>query len=168
MVVGDGPYKPSLEDLVEELGLESFVSFVGEVSADEVALYYHAADYFVSASTSETQGLTYTEAMASGTQMVVAGNAYLDQLISDRSLGQTYDEKEGFTTSVIDYLTMPPQKKPEVVEKKLYEISAEFFGESILTFYNEMIDLYFEKKYQEEKDESRLKTRLKHLKIITK
>lgn len=168
MVVGDGPYKPGLEDLVEELGLESFVSFVGEVSADEVALYYHAADYFVSASTSETQGLTYTEAMASGTQMVVAGNAYLDQLISDRSLGQTYDEKEGFTTSVIDYLTMPPQKKPEVVEKKLYEISAEFFGESILTFYNEMIDLYFEKKYQEEKDESRLKTRLKHLKIITK
>lgn len=168
MVVGDGPYKSSLEALVEELGLESIVSFVGEVSADEVAFYYHAADYFVSASTSETQGLTYTEAMASGTQMIVAGNAYLDQLISDHSLGQTYDDQEGFAASLIDYLTEMPQKKPEVVENKLYEISAEFFGESILAFYNEIMDLYFVKKYQEEKDESRLKTRLKHLKIITK
>ena len=167
MIVGDGPYKTNLENLVAELGLDAVVSFVGEVPADEVALYYHAADYFVSASTSETQGLTYTEAMASGTQMIVAGNAYLDQLISDRSLGQTYPPEQGFAASLIEYLKDQPAKNPEIVEKKLYEISAEFFGESIIAFYCEILDLHITKKYQGKKDESRLKARLKQFRIIT-
>ena len=39
---------------------------------EEVAIYYKVADYFVSASTSETQGLTYTEAMV-GVQCVAEG-----------------------------------------------------------------------------------------------
>lgn len=168
MIVGDGPYRANLESLVAELGLTEVVVFVGEVPADEVAHYYHAADYFVSASTSETQGLTYTEAMASGTQMIVAGNAYLDQLITDYSLGQTYDERQGFSASLIEYLTDNPAKNPAVVQQKLYEISAEFFGESMIAFYCEVLNQYVEKKFQERKDESRLKTRLRQFKILTK
>lgn len=168
MIVGDGPYKNDLETLVADLSLENEVIFVGEVPADDVALYYHAADYFVSASTSETQGLTYTEALASGTQMIVAGNAYLDQLISDRSLGQTYSEQQGFASSVIEYLKEAPTKQAEILEKKLYAISAEFFGESILAFYYEIMDVYFEKKFQDKKETNRLKNRLKHFRIITK
>lgn len=168
MIVGDGPYRANLESLVAELGLTEVVVFVGEVPADEVAHYYHAADYFVSASTSETQGLTYTEAMASGTQMIVAGNAYLDQLITDYSLGQTYDERQGFSASLIEYLTDNPAKNPAVLQQKLYEISAEFFGESMIAFYCEVLNQYVEKKFQERKDESRLKTRLRQFKILTK
>lgn len=168
MVVGDGPYRANLESLVAKLGLTEVVVFVGEIPADKVAYYYHAADYFVSASTSETQGLTYTEAMASGTQMVVAGNAYLDQLITDYSLGVTYDEQQGFSASLIDYLTENPAKNPTVVQQKLYEISAEFFGESMIAFYCEVLNQYVEKKFQEKKDESRLKTRLRQFKILTK
>ena len=38
------------------MALSDHVQFVGEVANDKVAIYYHAADYFVSASTSETQG----------------------------------------------------------------------------------------------------------------
>ena len=37
------------------------------IAPSETALYYKAADFFISASTSETQGLTYLEALASGT-----------------------------------------------------------------------------------------------------
>ncbi|MFC7056547.1 glycosyltransferase family 4 protein [Enterococcus alcedinis] len=151
MIVGDGPYRANLESLVAELGLTEVVVFVGEVPADEVAHYYHAADYFVSASTSETQGLTYTEAMASGTQMIVAGNAYLDQLITDYSLGQTYDERQGFSASLIEYLTDNPAKNPAVVQQKLYEISAEFFGESMIAFYCEVLNQYVEKSFKKEK-----------------
>lgn len=57
---------------------------------EEVAIYYKAADYFVSASTSETQGLTYTEAMAAGVQCVAEGNAYLNNLFDHESLGKTF------------------------------------------------------------------------------
>jgi 1,2-diacylglycerol 3-alpha-glucosyltransferase len=52
VIVGKGPYKEELEELVTEKGLMEYVQFVGEVPNDEVALYYQAANYFVSASTS--------------------------------------------------------------------------------------------------------------------
>ncbi|MEG0628924.1 MAG: glycosyltransferase family 4 protein, partial [Enterococcus sp.] len=71
VIVGKGPYRDELEELVEQLGIQKYVQFTGEVPHEDVACYYHAADYFVSASTSETQGLTYAEAIASGTQCVV-------------------------------------------------------------------------------------------------
>lgn len=74
--------------MISELQLEEFVQFTGEVDNNDVALYYKAADYFVSASTSETQGLTYTEAMAAGTPCVVEGNAYLNRLFDHPSLGK--------------------------------------------------------------------------------
>ncbi len=56
----------------------------------------------VSASTSETQGLTYTEAMAAGTPLVVEGNDYLNTLIDDPSLGITYESDRDFA-AFIDY-----------------------------------------------------------------
>ena len=40
-----------------------------------------AADFFISASTSETQGLTYLESLASKTPVIAHSNPYLDNLI---------------------------------------------------------------------------------------
>ena len=56
------------------------------IAPSETALYYKAADFFISASTSETQGLTYLESLASGTPVIAHGNPYLDNLISDKML----------------------------------------------------------------------------------
>lgn len=62
MIVGDGPYRESLENLTRELEIEDCVVFTGMVPRDEVWKYYQAEDLFVSASVSETQGMTYAEA----------------------------------------------------------------------------------------------------------
>ena len=66
MIVGKGP---SLDDLKEEarrLKIDDVVIFTGPVTSDQVPNYYHASDMFVSASITETQGLTFIEAQASG------------------------------------------------------------------------------------------------------
>ena len=60
------------------------------IAPSETALYYKAADFFISASTSETQGLTYLESLASGTPVIAHGNPYLDNLISDKMFGTLY------------------------------------------------------------------------------
>ena len=66
MIVGGGPYLEILRKKAAELGVMESVIFTGMVSPEEVASYYPAGDLFISASTSETQGLTYADALAAG------------------------------------------------------------------------------------------------------
>jgi len=163
VIVGDGPHRAALETMVQQLELQEFVRFVGEVPNNEVAIYYQAADYFVSASTSETQGLTYTEAMAAGTQMIVAGNKYLEGLLSDRSLGVTYETDEDFPKAFIDYIREAPAINQEVLANKMYEISAECFGEKMIEFYREML-LHYQELQVEEDTVDKLKMKLRFFK----
>ena len=150
VIVGDGPYAEKLQEQAHQLGIADYVLFIGEVPNDQVAIYYKAADYFVSASTSETQGLTYTEAIAAGVPCVVEGNDYLNDLLDHRSLGVTFETDEDFAETFIAYALEQVPKNQEVIDRKLYEISASYFGKRMLEFYNDTIryydDLYLNKK----------------------
>ena len=64
LFVGDGPVRAQLEQQAADLGLVDRVMFAGMVPPSEVVRYYQAGDAFVCASQSETQGLTYFEALA--------------------------------------------------------------------------------------------------------
>ncbi|MGL9815640.1 MULTISPECIES: glycosyltransferase family 4 protein [Enterococcus] len=154
VIVGKGPYREDLEKLTQELGIEEYVQFTGEVPHEEVAYYYHAADYFVSASTSETQGLTYAEAIASGTQCIVEGNDYLEQLLSDDSLGITFERDTDFSDAFVRYVQQQIPISSEVQQNKLIEISAERFGSEILNFYQEML-VYYDENHTETRSPAR-------------
>ncbi|EPC6324848.1 glycosyltransferase family 4 protein [Enterococcus faecium] len=166
VIVGKGPYVEELEELISELQLEEFVQFTGEVDNNDVALYYKAADYFVSASTSETQGLTYTEAMAAGTPCVVEGNAYLNRLFDHPSLGKTFETDEDFAPALIDYISSEVPKDPKVLEAKLYDISSTHFGEAMIEFYQDMVVYHEEEMRRKEEEDSieRIKIKLNSFK----
>ena len=66
LIIGEGPLRSHLEEQARSLGLTDFVSIVGSKPWEEIDRFYAAGDVFVSASHSETQGLTYIEAAASG------------------------------------------------------------------------------------------------------
>ncbi|MCI0130227.1 MULTISPECIES: glycosyltransferase family 4 protein [unclassified Vagococcus] len=155
LIVGDGPFKAKLEKQVDELGLLEQVIFTGEIPNKDIAPFYQAADYFVSASDSETQGLTYTEAMAAKTKVVAKGNDYLDNLFDDESLGVTYDENEEFSQTLIDYIKKDISIKQSILENKLYDISSEAFGKRVEEFYQKAL-VYFEENHQEYEDDSNL------------
>ena len=55
VVAGDGPYLPDLKSQAKKLGIQDKVVFTGMIAPSETALYYKSADFFISASTSETQ-----------------------------------------------------------------------------------------------------------------
>lgn len=166
VIVGKGPYLEELQELIITLDLSEYVQFTGEVGNDDVALYYKAADYFVSASTSETQGLTYTEAMAAGTPCVVEGNAYLNRLFDHPSLGRTFETDQDFAPALIDYITSEVPHDPQVLETKLYEISSTHFGEAMIEFYEDMI-VYHANELQRKEEEAsieRIKIKLNSFK----
>ena len=77
VVAGDGPYLADLKEQAESLGITDSIIFTGMIPPNETALYYKAADFFISASTSETQGLTYLESIASGTPIIMRITTYL-------------------------------------------------------------------------------------------
>lgn len=70
LLVGDGPRREHLEEMVGECGLSARVHFTGTLQKHEVIDAYHSADVFVIASTTETQGLATLEAMAAGLPVV--------------------------------------------------------------------------------------------------
>ena len=66
VIIGEGPLRQELQEQAAELGVADSVSIVGSKPWEEIDRYYAIGDVFVSASHSETQGLTYIEAAASG------------------------------------------------------------------------------------------------------
>jgi 1,2-diacylglycerol 3-alpha-glucosyltransferase len=71
VIAGEGPARAPLRALVAELGLYDAVHFVGYLARDSELLdCYAAADVFVFASRTETQGLVLLEAMAQGAPVV--------------------------------------------------------------------------------------------------
>nr|WP_065868519.1 glycosyltransferase family 4 protein [Streptococcus mutans] len=139
LIVGDGPYLEELKEQAQDLAVMDNVIFTGMVSHNETALYYKAADFFISASTSETQGLTYAESLASGKPIIAQSNPYLDDLITDKMFGTLYQTESDLADAVLNAIVLTPAKQEKVWQKKLYEISAEAFGKSVFAFYLDMI-----------------------------
>jgi 1,2-diacylglycerol 3-alpha-glucosyltransferase len=71
VIAGEGPAESHIHKLVAEAGLNDHVQFVGYMDRATTLLdCYRAADIFVFASRTETQGLVLLEAMAQGTPVV--------------------------------------------------------------------------------------------------
>ncbi len=96
LIVGDGPYRKTLERYVKKCGLADRVIFTGMVKPNEVPGYYLAGDIFINASLSETQGLTYLEAMACGLPILCRYDPCLDGVIVNGENGFVYETKEEF------------------------------------------------------------------------
>ena len=70
LIVGDGPYRGAVLDLVQQYDLQDMVWFAGRVPRENVCNYYAASDLFVFSSLTETQGLVIAEALAAGCPVV--------------------------------------------------------------------------------------------------
>ena len=65
LIIGDGPDRLKYEKYAKEKNAEKNIIFTGKVSWKDIPNYYGLGNAFISASTTETQGLTIIEAMAS-------------------------------------------------------------------------------------------------------
>lgn len=96
LIVGDGPARKELEELAQKLKIHDHVIFTGMVEPSQVYKYYQLGDIFVSASTSETQGLTYVEAAANGLPLLCRRDPCLDGVLVEGCNGYEYEAEEEF------------------------------------------------------------------------
>ncbi len=106
VVTGEGPALASLRAQCARRGLEQHVRFLGYLDRhDELHNCYRAADLFVFASHTETQGLVLLEAMALGTPVVaIAEMGTKDILGPQRGCRIAPDDAAGFARVVDDVL----------------------------------------------------------------
>lgn len=138
MMVGDGPYRETLEEKAQKYPNNHRFNFVGMVAPDDVAKYYRVGDIFVCASTSETQGLTYVEALASGLPILCRKDECLDELIIEGYNGWQYETKEEFFEKLQSYINMSDEEKKKMSDNAFE--SAERY--SVKRFCADVVDLY--------------------------
>ncbi len=142
LIVGDGPAREELCKLAETLGVKESVFFTGMVKPSEVQEYYQLGDVFVSASTSETQGLTYIEAAANGLPLLCRHDECLDGVLYEGENGFSFTEEEEFLDrldrmlSEDGFLERAGKRSEEIA--RIFDKST--FGESVDLLYREVIE----------------------------
>ncbi len=141
LIVGDGPAREDLEKQAKRLGVGDDVIFTGMVPPQEVQNYYQLGDVFVSASTSETQGLTYIEAAANGLPLLCRQDDCLAEVLEEGQNGYEYTSAEEFLHA-IDAVMEDPQWR-QAAARRSQEIAETFdkkhFGEAIENIYESVL-----------------------------
>lgn len=122
LVSGEGPAVPALRRQVAAAGLSDAVRFLGYLDrARELPDCYAAADVFVFASRTETQGLVLVEAMAMGLPVVaLAAMGTADILAGCRGACVPRDDVDDFAAALAGVLADPGRRAELAGEARIH------------------------------------------------
>jgi glycosyltransferase involved in cell wall biosynthesis len=99
-IVGNGPERDRLRHLATELSIERFITWVGDVSIDDLAAEYNRADVFCLPSVQEGFGIVFLEAMAAGKPIVATHAAAVPEVVRNGVLVEP-DNTESLANALI-------------------------------------------------------------------
>ena len=142
VIVGGGPYLDALKDLAYAENISDKMIFTGAVEPENIAAYYRLGDIFLSASQSETQGLTYIEALASGLPAVCRRDDCLNDVITNGKNGGQYTDFKEFSELIRTFLFNDELYKSmsENAVQTAQKYSAEKFAKDVETVYMEILE----------------------------
>jgi glycosyltransferase involved in cell wall biosynthesis len=101
-IFGEGPERDALQKLIQELGLEKQVVLAGVKSRNDIAEELNKSDCFVLASQSETFGVAYIEALATGTPVIATKCGGPETFITaDNGILVNVDDEQGLEKSMV-------------------------------------------------------------------
>jgi len=137
LIVGDGPDYDEYKKIIKDYKIEKNVIMTGKVAWEEVPYYYHLSNIFLTASHTETQGLTVIEAMASGVVPVCIEDESFGIAVVDGLNGRIFNDEEECQKIILELYN----------DKKLVDrlsnqarinsdrFSSKYFAESVLDVY---------------------------------
>jgi glycosyltransferase involved in cell wall biosynthesis len=132
VITGEGPAEESIKQSIEKLGISNKVRMIGYLDrGHELIACYKAADIFVFASKSETQGLVLLEAMAQGTAVVaIAELGTKSILIEGEGVLIAKDDINDFADKVSALLSDAPKR--QMIGEKGRQYAKEKWGAGVL------------------------------------
>ena len=137
LIVGSGPDFDKFNKLVSDLKLNDRVIFTGAIPHYDVPKYYAISNVFVTASVTETQGLTVIEAMASSVPVVCIDDESFKDAVVDGLNGKLFKTDKEYIKNIE---VLQKDKTQYKIMCKQARITAEshslkYYAEKILDVY---------------------------------
>lgn len=143
VIAGEGPATTMLQQLTFELHIEQNVKFIGYLDRQSSLLdCYSAADAFVFASRTETQGLVLLEAMALGLPVVSTAVMGTQDIVSSAACALVApDDIEGFAWEIVRILidTDLRASLAKAAPKCALEWASGMMAEKMLNLYADLV-----------------------------
>lgn len=142
LIVGDGPDYDLYKEIIEKDHLENNVIMTGKVAWEEVPYYYHLSDIFLTASHTETQGLTVIEAMASSVVPICIDDESFKNTIIDGLNGRIFNNEKECKEIITELYNDNELTKKLSNQARINSdrFSAKYFAESVLDVYKYAIE----------------------------
>ena len=142
VVTGWGPAEDELKELALNLGISDHVIFTGKVAPDKTQIYYHLGDAFASASVTETQGLTFMEAMAASLVVLARYDDNLVGTIKDGETGFFFLDENDFGKKLEQVIRLSKDGRNAILTQAMDAIepySMEHFYQSVMEVYQRVV-----------------------------
>ena len=139
LIVGSGPDYDKFKEKSKKL--KDNIIFTGAVPYDKIEYYYNLGDIFVTASTTETQGLTVIEAMSASIPVVAIKDESFKNTIVHELNGYLFLNKREYR-KYIDLLIEDDNLRRKVGEQariSTIEYSSKYYAERVLDVYKHTI-----------------------------
>ena len=146
VIVGEGMEVENLQRLGTMLGISDSLIFTGGKPWSEIGKYYQLGNVFCSASTSETQGLTFAEAMAAGIPVVAKRDECIENIVNHQETGLLFETAEELSLCLYEMLTDRPLQERicRAARKAIEQLSVENFATSVEQLYQETMSSEFQ------------------------
>lgn len=161
LIIGDGPAYDEISNMVETYKLQSYITLVGKVAYTDVPVFYQIADVFVSTSTTETQGLTFIEAMASHLPVLCKFDKNLEELVIEGKNGFFIADKNELADKIIELAQMNQydyNKLGQYAKETSNNYSSTIFYEKVMVVYANAIRNKRRENTKTKKDHKRKKS----------
>ena len=144
LIVGGGPSWDNLMKVAIKNKLKDNIIFTDLVPWDKIPLYYKISNVFINASKTETQGLTYIEALASSTPVLVQNDEAIDDVVVNGHNGYIFDGMDDLKQKM-DYI-LNHRDEVSNMRNNCYETITNFskdkFAKRILSIYENVLYNY--------------------------
>ena len=138
LIVGDGPDLEAYKKLSEKHKILDNVVFTGKVPWENIPKYYLMSDVFVTASTSETQGLTVIEAMSASLPVICINDESFTTTVVDNLNGLIFEDDKQYIKNITkiynDKELLNRLRKGAENTAEMHTIK--YFAERVLDVYN--------------------------------
>lgn len=145
VIVGAGTDEKYYHELADQYGVSNRIHFTGKIAKEKIPYYYAAFDCFVSASLSETQGMTYLEALATGLPVFGRRDEVLDGLIDEGVTGYYFDDANELAQKWEVFFSQSEERRKAMTplcEAKTKDYDTELFAQKVLAVYQQAMDDY--------------------------
>lgn len=128
LLVGKGPDRPRIEQLINDVGVQDAVIFAGFIPDEELTEHYNLCDLFAMPSKGEGFGIVYLEALACGKPVLAGNKDGSRDALADGELGILVDpdDTDDIASQIIRLLLRqhphPIVFRPEMLRRRVTEL----------------------------------------------